>query len=183
MAGAMSGFIYAGPSAVLPDLPTIAEAGIPGYEMLNWLGLFAPAGTPAAIVERLSAETLRALGTPQVVKALHTRGAEPAPLAGREFAAFVKSEIEKWGKVVELHGEDVPDAIAWADAIDPHYAKLWLDFTYGGMFRRGILDERTRTLIVGGQLVAMDELETPATGAPQWLKSRYCCPQRSRRRT
>lgn len=87
-------------SAVLPDLPTIAEAGIPGYEMLNWLGLFAPAGTPPAIIERVSAETLRALGTPQVVKALHSRGAEPAPLDGKAFAAFVKSEIEKWGKVV-----------------------------------------------------------------------------------
>lgn len=94
-------------SAVLPDLPTIAEAGIPGYEMLNWLGLFAPAGTPSAIVERLGTETVRALGTPQVSKALHARGAEPAPLAGSEFAAFVKSEIEKWGKVVAVTGMKV----------------------------------------------------------------------------
>lgn len=58
-----------------------------------------------------------------------------------------------------VHGEDFPAVVAWADEIDPHYAKLWLDFTYGGMFRRGILDERTRTLVVVGQLVAMDELE------------------------
>ena len=58
-----------------------------------------------------------------------------------------------------LHGDDFPAVLAWADEIDPHYAKLWLDFTYGGMFRRGVLDERTRTLVVIGQLVAMDEME------------------------
>ncbi len=57
------------------------------------------------------------------------------------------------------HGEDFEEVIAWADEIDPHYAKLWLDFTYGGMFKRGILDERTRTLVVVGQFVALDELE------------------------
>jgi len=58
-----------------------------------------------------------------------------------------------------LHGEDFPAVVAWADEIDPHYAKLWLDFTYGGMFRRGVLDERTRTLVVIGQFVAMGEMD------------------------
>ncbi len=58
-----------------------------------------------------------------------------------------------------LHGGDFPAVVAWADEIDPHYAKLWLDFTYGGMFRRGVLDERTRTLVVIGQFVAMGEMD------------------------
>jgi alkylhydroperoxidase/carboxymuconolactone decarboxylase family protein YurZ len=56
------------------------------------------------------------------------------------------------------HGSDFPAIVDWADEIDPHYAKIWLDFTYGGMFKRGILDERTRTLVVVGQFVALDEL-------------------------
>jgi tripartite-type tricarboxylate transporter receptor subunit TctC len=89
---------------VLPDLPTIAEAGIPGYEMLNWLGLFAPAGTPRAVVDRLSAEALRVLRLPEVVQRFHAQGAEPSPLGTKEFTAFVKSEVAKWGKVVAETG-------------------------------------------------------------------------------
>src|SRR5687768_2704357 len=53
------------------------------------------------------------------------------------------------------HGVDFPAIVDWADEIDPHYAKIWLDFTYSGMYQRGILDERTRTLVVVGQFVAM----------------------------
>lgn len=91
-------------SAVLPELPTIAESGLPGYEMLNWLGLFAPAGTPRAIVERLSGESLRIVRAPEVVARFHAQGAEPSPLGADEFAAFVKSEIDKWAKVVAATG-------------------------------------------------------------------------------
>jgi tripartite-type tricarboxylate transporter receptor subunit TctC len=91
-------------SAVLPELPTIAEAGLPGYEMLNWLGLFAPAGTPRAIVERLSAELLRIVREPETTARFHAQGAEPAPLGPDEFAPFVKREIEKWAKVVAATG-------------------------------------------------------------------------------
>ena len=58
-----------------------------------------------------------------------------------------------------LHGQDFASAVDWADDLDPHYTKIWLDFTYGGMFKRGILDERTRTLVVVGQFVALDELD------------------------
>lgn len=94
-------------SAVLPDLPTIAEAGIPGYEMLNWLGLFAPAGTPRVIVERLASESLRVVRMPDVVQRFHAQGAEPSPLGTEEFAAFVKSEIGKWAKVVAATGMTV----------------------------------------------------------------------------
>ena len=91
-------------SAVLPDLPTIAESGLPGYEMLNWLGLFAPAGTPRAVVEKLSGEAIRIVRLLEVRDRLNAQGAEPSPLATGEFAAFVKSEVEKWAKVVAATG-------------------------------------------------------------------------------
>jgi tripartite-type tricarboxylate transporter receptor subunit TctC len=91
-------------SAVLPDLPTIAEGGLSGYEMLNWLGLFAPAGTPRAIVDRLNTEALRVVRQPDVVQRFHAQGAEPSPLATEAFTPFVKSEIEKWAKVVAATG-------------------------------------------------------------------------------
>ncbi len=91
-------------SAVLPDLPTIAESGVPGYEMLNWLGLFAPAGTPRAVVEKLNEEAMRIMRSVEIRSRLNAQGAEPSPLATDEFAAFVKKEIEKWGKVVAATG-------------------------------------------------------------------------------
>jgi tripartite-type tricarboxylate transporter receptor subunit TctC len=91
-------------SAVLPGLPTIAESGLPGYEMLNWLGLFAPANTPRVIVDKLNGEVLRVLRTPDVRDRLNAAGAEPASMATDEFTAFVKSE---WGKVVAATGMTV----------------------------------------------------------------------------
>jgi tripartite-type tricarboxylate transporter receptor subunit TctC len=91
-------------SAVMPDLPTISESGLPEYEMLNWLGLFAPAGVPRAVVEKLSAEAVRIMRSPEVRQRLNAQGAEPAPLATEEFTAFVKSEVEKWAKVVAVTG-------------------------------------------------------------------------------
>ena len=91
-------------SALLPELPAIAETGLPGYEMLNWLGMFAPAGTPRAVVEKLGSELVRIVRTPEVSGALQAAGAEPSPLSPDEFAAFVKSEVEKWAKVVAATG-------------------------------------------------------------------------------
>lgn len=91
-------------SAVLPGLPTIAESGVPGYEMLNWLGLFAPANTPRVIVEKLNSEVMRILRLPEIRERLNAAGAEPAAMATEEFSAFVKSEVEKWAKVVTATG-------------------------------------------------------------------------------
>jgi tripartite-type tricarboxylate transporter receptor subunit TctC len=91
-------------SAVLPDLPTVAESGLPGYEMLNWLGLFAPAGTPRPIVDRVAAEVLAVLKQPEVIARFHAQGAEPSPLGPDAFAAFVKQEIDKWAEVVAATG-------------------------------------------------------------------------------
>ncbi|HWI12691.1 MAG TPA: tripartite tricarboxylate transporter substrate binding protein [Burkholderiales bacterium] len=91
-------------SAVLPELPTIAESGLPGYEMMNWLGLFAPAGTPRPVVDRLAAEALRIVRSPEIVARMNAQGAEPSPQGPDEFAAFVKAEVEKWGRVVAATG-------------------------------------------------------------------------------
>ena len=91
-------------SAVLPDIPTIAESGLPGYEMLNWLGLFAPGGTPNVVVSRLAAQALKIVRQPEVIARLHAQGAEPSPLATEAFATFVKNEVDKWAKVVAATG-------------------------------------------------------------------------------
>ena len=89
-------------SALLPEVPTIAESGLKGYEMLNWLGMFAPTGTPRAITDRLAVEVTRIVRLPEVRERLQAQGAEPSPLAGEEFAGFVKREVEKWAKVVAV---------------------------------------------------------------------------------
>ena len=72
--------------------------------MLNWLGMFAPAGTPRAVVGKLGSELVRIVRTPEVSGALQAAGAEPSPLGPDEFTAFVKSEVEKWAKVVAATG-------------------------------------------------------------------------------
>jgi tripartite-type tricarboxylate transporter receptor subunit TctC len=90
--------------SALPELPTIAEAGLPGYEMLNWLGLFAPAGTPRSVVDKLAAEAIRIVRLREIIERLHAQGAEASPLATDEFSAFVKSETAKWAKVVASTG-------------------------------------------------------------------------------
>ena len=91
-------------SPALPDVPTIAEAGVPGYEATSWFGLLAPAGTPAPIVAKLNAAILKALADPEVKKKLAEQGAESHGEKPEEFAAFIKSETAKWGKVVKESG-------------------------------------------------------------------------------
>jgi len=87
-------------AAGLPDVPTIAEAGVPGYEAIQWYGLFAPAGTPRDAVTRMQVETARALQAPEVAKRLAADGAEAGGMSPDAFTAYVKSEIEKWSRVV-----------------------------------------------------------------------------------
>jgi tripartite-type tricarboxylate transporter receptor subunit TctC len=90
-------------NASAPDLPTIGET-LPGYEATAWQGLFAPAGTPRPIVDRLAAEVKRILELPEVTASLHAVGAEPAALAPEAFAAFARSERAKWKDVVRISG-------------------------------------------------------------------------------
>lgn len=87
-------------STAAPDLPTIAEAGVPGYDSGAWFGLLAPAGTPKPIVDRLSAETARILRLPDVNKRISELGAEPVGGTPEAFTALIRSEMDKWAKVI-----------------------------------------------------------------------------------
>ena len=90
--------------AVLPDTPTIAESGVPGYEASNWWGIIAPAGTPAGVVKRLHAETATILKLPEMQKWFVTEGAVAAEMGTGQFAKFIQSEMDKWGRVVKQAG-------------------------------------------------------------------------------
>jgi len=87
--------------AALPDVPTVAEAGVPGFETSQWYGILAPAGTPDAIVRKLSAEVNRILKTPEVVERLASDGSIPQGSTPEEFASFIASEQKRWGSVVK----------------------------------------------------------------------------------
>jgi len=83
----------------LPDVPTIAEAGVPGYEFTGWMGLFAPAGTPRAIVDRLYNESVLALRLPEIARRLQIEAAEPVGSTPAAFTVFMKEEVARWTKV------------------------------------------------------------------------------------
>lgn len=91
-------------SVVLPDVPPIAEAGVPGYESIQWYGLLAPAGTPREIVAQLSNEVSRALRLPDTARTLLADGAEPVGNTPEEYAELIKSEIVKWTRVAKSAG-------------------------------------------------------------------------------
>ena len=88
----------------LPDLPTMAEAGLKGYETSTWGGLLAPAGTPAEVVARLNAEALRALASPEVREKLAAVGIEPGGGTPAQLGAFIQSEMQRWARVVQAAG-------------------------------------------------------------------------------
>jgi len=91
-------------SALLPDVPTIDESGVPGYQAANWWGIAVPAGTPQPIVERLNKEINAALASDDVKKTFDAQGAVPVPMSTAEFAKFYDDELVKWGKVVKAAG-------------------------------------------------------------------------------
>ncbi|MFC5496346.1 Bug family tripartite tricarboxylate transporter substrate binding protein [Caenimonas terrae] len=84
----------------LPDVPTAAEAGLPGYDSTGWFGVVAPAGTPAPIVARLNAEITAALNDPQIQASMRNLGVEPAPGSADSFDGYIRSETRKWAKVI-----------------------------------------------------------------------------------
>jgi tripartite-type tricarboxylate transporter receptor subunit TctC len=88
----------------LPDVPTIAEAGFPAYEISSWQGVFAPAGTPKDVVAKINGELVRMVNTPEVRARMSLEGAEPVGSAPDQFAARVQSEIAKWAKVMKDAG-------------------------------------------------------------------------------
>jgi tripartite-type tricarboxylate transporter receptor subunit TctC len=91
-------------SALVPDLPTVAEAGLPGYEANNWNGFFVPAKTPRPIVNRLNKEITAALNAPDIKEFLFKQGLDAAPNTPEQFAAYMKSEMAKWAKVIKAAG-------------------------------------------------------------------------------
>jgi tripartite-type tricarboxylate transporter receptor subunit TctC len=104
--GAVRGLAVTGAqrSSALPGLPTVAESGIPGYEVSAWFGIFAPAGVPQPVVQRLNAEFVKALQQPDLRQRLASQGAEPLTSTPAEFSAYLASEIDKWAKVVKAAG-------------------------------------------------------------------------------
>jgi tripartite-type tricarboxylate transporter receptor subunit TctC len=90
--------------AVFPDLPTIAEAGVPGYEVTLWYGILAPAGTPAPIVAKLNQTLVQAFDSPEMHKRMAAEGGELAPATPEQFRAFIESEIGRWRSVMKASG-------------------------------------------------------------------------------
>lgn len=94
-------------SSIMPDLPTIAEAGVKGYETTIWLGIMAPTGTPRAVIERLNAEITKVVNRPEVRKLWGEQGAQPMTMTVAQFDSYLKGDIAKWAKVVKISGARV----------------------------------------------------------------------------
>lgn len=94
-------------SPEMPDLPTIAEAGVPGYEATSWFGLLAPSGTPDAVIRRLNASIVKALNDPEVRQRIAELGATPTPETPESFASFIQQETTKWAEVVKASGASI----------------------------------------------------------------------------
>jgi len=95
------------PSKALPNVPTLAEAGVPGYDMSPWIGVFVPAGTPKPIIDRLNAEINKALALPDVVKSLENQALDASPGTVDQFNTALKVDYEKYGKLIKLTGAKI----------------------------------------------------------------------------
>jgi tripartite-type tricarboxylate transporter receptor subunit TctC len=94
-------------SPLLPDVPTVAEAGLPGFDVQSWYGFFSPNGLPRELIGRLNTDIVAVLGTPEMKDRLASLGAEPIPMSPEEFGKYVREEIAKWSKVVKASGAKV----------------------------------------------------------------------------
>jgi len=91
-------------SAAAPEIPTVAESGVPGYVAISWQGVLAPAGTPREVIQRLNAELVKIVNRPDTRKPLADQGYEPLANSPAEFASFIDVEIAKWTKVIRAAG-------------------------------------------------------------------------------
>ena len=91
-------------SDVMPDMPTVSESGVKGYEATIWLGLMAPAGTPKPVIDRLNSEIVKILKRPEVRKTWLEQGAVPMVMSPAEFERYLDADIAKWAKVVKISG-------------------------------------------------------------------------------
>lgn len=94
-------------SAALPEVPTVSESGVPGFEYVTWYGLFVPSGTPRAIVARLNEATVKSLKLPQLDQQLRVQGSEPRPTSPEDLRQFMKAEHARWARVVKATGISV----------------------------------------------------------------------------
>lgn len=90
--------------SLFPDVPTLAESGMPGFEVGVWQGVMVPAGTPAAVVARLNAELVKALKAPEVRERLAQQGAEPLGSTPQEYGAYVRKELARWSETIKATG-------------------------------------------------------------------------------
>jgi tripartite-type tricarboxylate transporter receptor subunit TctC len=96
------------PSPALPGVPTIEQAaGLKDFDASSWFGLFAPAGTPRAIVDKIQSDVAKALSAPEVRERLVSQGAEPGGNTPDQFAAFIRTEVDKWARVVKVSNAKV----------------------------------------------------------------------------
>jgi len=91
-------------SETLPELPTVAESGVPGYEAVGWFGLLAPAATPQAVVAKLSRDVRAVLAQSDVREKMHALGADPSGNSPEEFARFIRADQVKWAKLMKQAG-------------------------------------------------------------------------------
>ena len=96
-------------SVLMPELPTVAEAGVPGYQSVIWSGILAPARTPRPLIDRLNHLLVRVLQRPDIKERLVQLGSDPVGSTPEQFHAFIGSEIEKWGKIARLAGVKAED--------------------------------------------------------------------------
>ena len=94
-------------SRVAEDIPTLSQAGVPGYDANAWFGVFAPAGTPDAVIARLQGEISRIVKVPEIRDRFLALGAEPVGSTSEQFAAFYRNEMAKWAKVVKESGAQI----------------------------------------------------------------------------
>jgi tripartite-type tricarboxylate transporter receptor subunit TctC len=94
-------------SPIVPDVPTVAESGLPGFEALQWFGIFAPAGTPREIVTKLNGDVVNALRLPDIRERMTALGAEIVGSSPEQFAAFQKADTAKWAKIVKTSGAKI----------------------------------------------------------------------------
>ena len=94
-------------SSVLPEVPTLSEAGVPGYETVIWIGVMAPTGTPKAVVDKLNADIVKIIGSPDIREAWAKQGAQPMIMTPDQFGEFLKKDVVKWAKVVQVSGAKV----------------------------------------------------------------------------
>ena len=90
-------------SESLPNIPTVSESGLPGYEAVGWFGLFAPAGTPKSIIQNINQKVTFALMQESIRKAMMERGADPAGGSAEDFAVFLKKDQSKWAKLIQAN--------------------------------------------------------------------------------